>query len=35
MSIDDEVQPNYTPFNADGYETLENSETKEFCIGSK
>ncbi|KAL5271415.1 hypothetical protein ACHWQZ_G001903 [Mnemiopsis leidyi] len=27
------AQPNYLPDNANGYETLGSSETKEFCIG--
>ena len=35
MSIDGTDQPDYKPLNDDGYDTLENSETKEFCIGSK
>ena len=35
MSIDGTDQPDYKPLNDDGYDTLDNSETKEFCIGSK
>ena len=34
MSIDGTDQPDYKPLNDDGYDTIDNSATKEFCIGS-
>jgi hypothetical protein len=33
--IDGVAQPDYKPFNSQGYETLGNGKTAEFCIGGE